>query len=136
MDNISNVQKKEEQKKQFISYDEIVFICDTLSHTLKNKNFNSIYGLPRSGMVPAVILSHRLNLPIVESNGINENTLIVDDIVDSGDTMKEFVLGFKNKFRKNPYTVAIFKRENCLFEPELVGDIIKNNNWLIFPWEI
>ena len=40
---------------------------------------DSIYGIPRGGLIPAVMLSHKLNLPMVET--IGKNTLIIDEVL-------------------------------------------------------
>ena len=137
-DRLSNAQPIKDQRKRFISFDEIIFLCDNLYYELKkvDKVFNSIYGLPRGGMVPAVMLSHRLNLPIVENNGINPGTIIIDDIVDSGKELSECKRWFYNRFGESPYFISIFKREGCDPEPYLFGEEIKNDDWLVFPWEI
>ena len=53
--------------------------------------FNTIYGIPKGGMVVAARLAYMLDLPIVEFGQITADTLIVDDIVGSGRTMEEFL---------------------------------------------
>lgn len=74
-----------------------------------NDKFDLIIGLSRGGLIPAVYLSHRFNIPMVTADishelsvGDNKNThsgllpkiaeniqsiLVVDDIVDSGNTI-------------------------------------------------
>ena len=44
-------------------------------------NIDSVMGLPRGGLIPAVLLSHEIGLPYVQHPG--KNTLVVDDICDS-----------------------------------------------------
>ena len=39
---------------------------------------DSVYGIPRGGLIPAVIISHKLKLPLVQT--IGRNTLVVDDM--------------------------------------------------------
>ena len=44
----------------------------------------------QGGLIPAVMLSHRLKIPLVKGD-IGPDTLIVDDICDSGETLDKFV---------------------------------------------
>ena len=48
-------------------------------------NIDSVMGLPRGGLVPAVMISHELGLPLVFLAG--RNTLVIDDINDTGHTL-------------------------------------------------
>ena len=89
------------------------------------KDFDSIYGIPRGGLCIAVSLSHRLNLPVVMRDEVNKNTLIVDDISDSGKTLVEF----------NDHIIAtIYTTEGTLTVPNFFV-FIKRFDWIIFPWE-
>ena len=60
-------------------------------------HYEVLYGLARGGLVPAVMLSHRLNIPMVLNmeevwrlKVRNKAVLIVDDISDTGETLKYF----------------------------------------------
>src|SRR3990167_1516754 len=89
MDEISKVKNNGKPVLKLI-WSDIDYLVDKLEVKINKEKlvFNSIYGVPRGGLVVAVMLSHRLNLPIVEAKGINKNTLIVDDICDKGLTLK------------------------------------------------
>ena len=59
-------------------------------NTISFKQIKNIYAIPRGGLPLAVSLSHRLNLPIImNETEISPQTLVVDDIFDSGATLKE-----------------------------------------------
>ena len=64
-------------------------MIDTLAEKIISDKvkFNGIYGVPRGGLPIAVSLSHRLNLQfyMLPSNEI----LVVDDISDTGKTLKD-----------------------------------------------
>ena len=62
------------KSKIYLNWDEIERLTNLLSVKIKMKQFqiDSIMGLPRGGLVPAVILSHKLNLPLVQK--ISQNT--------------------------------------------------------------
>lgn len=97
-----------------------VQICD-------NKAITKIYGLPRGGLIPAVMLSHKAKLPLItDSSLVDNNTLIVDDISDSGETLKGYT----------DFTIAtLFIRHNTKTTPTIFGEVIMNDDWIVFPWE-
>ena len=86
---------------------------------------DSIYGIPRGGMIPAVWLSHLTNLPIVQT--IGKNTLVVDDMTDSGITM--------NKMPGQFTAVLFHKPHTSCFTPNIWSELHEGDEWLIFPWE-
>lgn len=109
-----------------------------------------IVGIARGGLVPAVMLSHRLNLPM-ETLGVsfrdNKAThhtkfkpikdaryLIVDDINDSGTTFKVVTDIFKNR-RLNHRTAALINKEKSDFDVDFYGEMFYHDDWITFPWE-
>ena len=61
-------------------------ICATI---LKDyPNIDSIHGIKRGGLIPSVMISHQLGLPWTYE--ILPNTLVVDDICDSGETLHNY----------------------------------------------
>jgi len=109
-----------------------------------------IVGIARGGLVPAVMLSHQLNLPM-ETLGVsfrdNKAThhtkfkpikdaryLIVDDINDSGTTFKVVTDIFKNR-RLNHRTAALINKEKSDFNVDFYGEMFYHDNWINFPWE-
>ena len=86
---------------------------------------DSIYGVPRGGLIPAVMLSHKLNLPMVET--IGKNTLVVDDMTDSGITMEKM---------PGQWTAVLFhKPHTSVFTPNVYSKLHEGDEWLVFPWE-
>lgn len=97
-----------------------------LRATIKN-----IYGIPRGGLVPAVILSHRLNIPLViDQRSISKNTVIVDEIIDSGKTAQKLY-----KKKKVKLFVSLFLRKGSVFNPDYSAFKINEKDFLVFPWE-
>ena len=109
-----------------------------------------IVGIARGGLVPAVMLSHRLNLPM-ETLGVsfrdNKAThhtkfkpikdaryLIVDDINDSGTTFKVVTDIFKNR-RLQHRTAALINKEKSYFNVDFYGEMFYHDDWINFPWE-
>ena len=76
-----------------------------------------------SGNVNIVLDLHRKNLP-------NENLIIIEDIVDSGRTLKYLIGYLLNKGAKSVKTVTLLnkpERREIAYEPEYVGKVIGNH---------
>lgn len=117
--------------KKFYSWDEFESDCHKLASLIRKsgERFNSLYGIPRGGLILAVRLSHKLKLPVImHDSNIGNRTLIVDDIADSGDTMIEFL---SNK--KNYATATLFHNPASKHTPTYFCR--KKDSWVVFPWE-
>jgi len=97
---------------------------------LSGENFTGIYGLPRGGLIPAVMLSHQLGIPLVdEYNTSNLNILVVDDIFDSGDTLKPYIVN------GNATAVLQYRESSKPYKPRFIADTVKDSSWQKYPWE-
>ena len=99
-------------------------LCDKIIKDFPN--IDSICGVPRGGLIPAVLISHRLSLPYTDIVG--RNTLVVDDICDSGITLKESPGVYHAVLHHKPHT-------SC-FTPDLYAELHEGDDWLIYPWEM
>ena len=127
---------------------------DDLVQEIKNRSSNfkptHIVGIARGGLIPAVMLSHQLNLPM-ETLGVsfrdNKAThhtkfkpiddaryLIVDDINDSGTTFKVVSDIFRNR-RLIFATAALINKEKSYFSVDFYGEMFYYDDWINFPWE-
>ena len=86
-------------------------------------NIDSVMGLPRGGLIPAVLISHELNLPFVLHPG--KNTLVVDDINDTGHTLSKAPGAYWAVLHNKPTS----KFKDAIYAKE-VGD-----QWIVYPWE-
>ena len=104
---------------------------ETLAWKLKQHQFmykdmllGGIYGIPRGGLVAAVLLSHITGIPLHLEPW--HNSLILDDIADTGLTL-------------SPYTAcataAILVREDCAVQPWLSAGGVAKNIHIKFPYE-
>ena len=87
--------------------------------------FSGIYGIPRGGLCLAVALSHRLNVKLI-SEPI-ENSLIVDDIYETGITLNSL----KN-IEGAMFFVLFSKKEPTWFN---TVNLTQQKEWIVFPWE-
>jgi hypothetical protein len=121
-------------KKVFISWGEINAAVEILAGRISRSGLKlaAIGGLPRGGLVPAVMLSHKMGIPFVSQANIAKvpgNILIVDDICDSGETLKQF------KFEENVYTVTLHHKRSAAVEPNFFYQLAYENQWIVYPWE-
>jgi hypoxanthine phosphoribosyltransferase len=103
---------------------------------LREYKLDAVYGIPRGGLVLAVMLSHKLDLPLLLSldevllyKKQEKVVLILDEISDSGKTLKMY----KQLTQFPSYTLYI--REGTETIPEVYGTSIGSKDWLNFPWE-
>ncbi len=93
-----------------------------------NVSFDGVYGIPRGGLFLAVSLSHTLNIPYIHNEaGITEKTLVVDDISDTGKTLR--------KFRKNGNVIVTFHSTEQTVTPPDIYLYMKEDKWILYPWE-
>ena len=109
--------------------DDVVILAERLKSTkVLAKN---IYGVPRGGLIPAVMLSHLTGLPLITSSRfISNETIVVDDIIDTGHTLKRLLA------RKKPLAVAsVWYHPKAVIKPDFYVNLKKTEDWLVFPFE-
>jgi len=128
-----------------------------------NIPFTHIMGISRGGLVPAVYISHFLHLPLAvaqvrtpsardiayghhesymnwiddkhSSIDINSRVLIVDDISDTGSTLRAAV-GHLTHQVESVYTAALHYRNGSSYEPDFYAvHLTKDDPWVVYPWE-
>ena len=120
--------------KKFITWGDIDDAVERLAINIINSEIKitAIGGLPRGGLIPAVILSHKMNIPFVSQAYLAQvpgNILIVDDICDTGKTLKRF------KFESNIYTATLHYKTSAEYEPHFWWRLAPENEWIVYPWE-
>lgn len=90
--------------------------------------FCGVYGFPRGGLVLATKLSYALDLPLLMAPA--KGCIVCDDISDTGETLLKYQ-------RSEDYTTAtLLMRSNTDAIPAYVGEIVNNQSWITFPWEV
>ena len=120
--------------KRFIQWRDVEDAVERLAINITNSKveITAVGGLPRGGLIPAVMLSHKMNIPFVsQANiaGVVGNILIVDDICDTGKTLKRF------KFEDNVYTATLHYKSSAEYEPNFWWRLAYENEWIVYPWE-
>jgi len=119
---------------------------------------SAIIGLLRGGVVPSRILADyfgivldffALDVKMYDKIGVRKEEpiirytfkrkdvegkkiLVIDDIWDSGMTMKAVMDHFEGK---DIVTATLLWRENAIKKPNYYAEVVKENIWTIFPWE-
>ena len=103
-----------------IKYKQLIKDSEELSKQIDKNRYKSIYGIPTGGLIPAFVISKKLGLPFVDMP--NKNTLVVDDLIDSGRTLE----GFSND-------CAVLYRKS--YSPETNYCLREVKGWIDLPHE-
>lgn len=144
-----------------MKYTEADFLhdIDRMEHAIisSGKHYDYIVGIVRGGAIPAVCLSHRLELPmkcvswstfhadqmkesawdIAEDIHDGKRILVVDDILDSGRTIKELLQDWEAKRDQIDIAVLVYNTDQQT-TPDYYGrkiDKSKDPSWVTFWWE-
>ena len=111
--------------KIYLSWDDISQLVDTLCEKIitEQPNIDSVFGLKRGGLIPAVMISHKLGLPW--SDVMLPNTLVIDDICDTGDTLNML---------QTPLTAVLHYKPTAVFTPDFYAKEV-GTEWIVYPWE-
>jgi len=117
-----------------ISWAAFALRVQKLSALIKDSGikYDYLYGIPRGGLIPAVMLSHILQIPVtVHLNWddliINYKVLIVDDIADSGKTIEKFI---------NIFDIAtVYCKIHLHKKPKFYAVEVSHDEWIKFPYE-
>lgn len=121
--------------KEYVTWEQVeTFVEFVASYIEKNEiKISGVYGIPRGGLVFAVMLSHRLQIPMLAS--ATDDCLVVDDICDSGESLVHFVKNTSNPDKQKPLTATMYYKENQLgIEPDIYK-YVKTDQWIVFPFE-
>lgn len=111
--------------KQFVTWKMVENYVDNVCKNYINHNLKGVYGLPRGGLIFAVMISHKLNIPLLMAPC--ENCLIVDDISDTGESL----IHYKN----NSYIIStMFYKNGSVVVPDY-WMFEKKDSWIVYPWE-
>ena len=110
---------------RYFSWSEFDNSIEYIANQSKFWKLSGIYGIPRGGLCLAVALSHRLNVKLNEKP--LKNSLIVDDVYETGSTLSKF----KNIEGAN-FFVLVSKTKPIWWN---TVNLSKEKEWIVFPWE-
>ena len=115
-------------KNKMISYftwSEFDKSVEHIANKCKLLELSGIYGIPRGGLCLAVALSHKLKLNLI-SEPI-KNSLIVDDVYETGITLNTF-----KDIEGAIFFVLFSKIEPIWWNSVFISE---KREWIVFPWE-
>ena len=109
----------------YFTWSEFDKSVEYIANKCKIFKFTGIYGVPRGGLCLAVALSHKLKINLITEP--TKNSLIVDDIYETGITLNNFRDIEGAKF------FVLFSKE----KPKWWNTVFmsKKSEWIVFPWE-
>ncbi len=136
-------------------YEEFIQDLEFFYKLLKDYKPDIILAVARGGVTFGHFMAERLNLrelytlnsvhydnkeklDIIKISNIpnipaNKRVLVLDDIVDSGESMGEIMRVFEQKFPKTSFkTGAIFYKKDAIFTPDF--KIKEAHDWIEFFW--
>ncbi len=147
-----------------VSWERYKELMIKLSEIIKTsgKDFDMVIGISRGGLIPVLFLSYALgDIPlaimaaqsynrrsqeetiifsrhlVMTTKSIGKRCLLIDDLVDSGRTLKESVRFLKNKYGnaiEELLTAVIFQKSCSKFQPDFVLEKI-GKVWVKFFYE-
>jgi len=150
--------------KRYLTFDEIKMLVGKLCTQIAASNFqpDMVVGITRGGLLPAVMISHYFKVPMSalqwssrdntelgnESNCwmpedavAGKNILIVDDIVDTGQTIIEIKEDWAKsvikevQWHENVKIATLQKRYSCDVFVDYFAEIVPDRMWQVYPWE-
>ena len=145
------------QKSKYYRKEDFIDSLNKIIEQIKKSNWspNVIFSINRGGCIPGIYLSHHLNLKhkvidiqlrdsnkppdlkiIKEKIKEFDNVLLVDDINDSGKTLK--IIYDLNNSSKIIYNATLIYNQQSKVKTHFYGKMIKRSedkNWYVFPWE-
>ena len=109
----------------YFTWSEFDKSVEHIANKCKFLEFSGIYGVPRGGLCLAVALSHKLKIKLIAEP--MKNSLIVDDIYETGITLNTF------KGIEGAMFFVIFSK----IKPSWWNTvhISEKDEWIVFPWE-
>jgi hypoxanthine phosphoribosyltransferase len=141
--------------KRYTNWKNIETNLDTCVDKFDSLRFDTILGLARGGMIPATLLSYKLNCHNLQQLGVRTRdveaiqyygsplltgrVLVVDDINDSGLTFSSVDNYIRYHFDHNEIDevtyCSLYRRYNTKFKTDITGEVVNDDDWLVFPWD-
>lgn len=152
--------KKEEMKCQLIKQDEVYELCYQLALKIKKEGYEPdvVVAIARGGFPVARYICDFLGLSELASTRIkhysagpkqnekadlknplnaevrDRNVLIIDDINDTGNTLKVAVKYIDSLQPKNIKVGVLQEKEGSDFKADFVAEVMKEWRWVTYPW--
>jgi len=110
---------------RYLTWNDFDKSVEHIANKCKFLDLSGIYGVPRGGLCLAVALSHKLKLNLM-SEPI-KNSLIVDDVYETGITLNNF------KDIEGAMFFVLFSKIRPTWWNTVY--LSEKKEWIVFPWE-
>ncbi len=144
-------------KKLYYSYDLFVQDSQFLVNLCRTYNADVLLAVARGGLTLSHLMAQALDIRnLFTLNSIHyegeqkldtfnifnipdlsnaKKVLIIDDIIDSGETMKEILIILNDKYPNIEFKIAtLFYKSTALIKPDF--SVREANEWINFFWEV
>ena len=145
------------EERKYFGREDFINSLNKIVKQIKNSNWSPkvIFSINRGGCIPGIYLSHQLNLKhkvidiqlrdntrtpdlkiIKEKIKQFDNILLVDDINDTGKTLK--IIYDLNNPPKIIFNATLVYNKESKVKTHFYGKMIKrteDKSWYVFPWE-
>jgi len=144
-----------------LSNDDVDIMTNQIALEIRSggEPYTHILGVSRGGLNPAVRLSHIFDLPLAitnysspDGNGHGSEkffwqddrhvpidrgsrVLVVDDIADTGSTLRDIGEELKVHCDLVRFAVLIYRHGSAIYPHYIGREISSNDPWVRFPWE-
>ena len=124
--------------EQYVDWSEIESLILILSDLIRksSRSFSTITTLSRGGLIPARLLADHLGIQkiLVDPTAISSDSLVVDDIFDSGHTFNKIQSLVDDPSRL--FFVTLFVRRGKQYPKQLVyAKQTNDDGYVVFPWD-
>jgi hypoxanthine phosphoribosyltransferase len=130
------------------TYEMLTTYITKVSKGIVAHGYKVLFGIPRGGVTPAIMLSHATGLPVIFGQAVPPigsftNLLIVDDIYDTGKTIEHYV-DEALLFTDSVGVLCLVYRDLSIYNdydhfkmygPHYHDVNLKDRRWVHFPWE-
>ena len=108
-----------------LTWQDFELAVEAIVERCQGQRFCGVHGIPRGGLVLAVTLSHRLDLPLLSS--AQTGCLLVDDVYETGLTLEPY-----HQLEHCTAVVWLSKVEPQWWQ---AVETTESSEWIVFPWE-
>ena len=109
----------------YFTWSEFDKSVEHIANKCKYLEFSGLYGVPLGGLCLAVALSHKLKINLITEP--IKNSLIVDDIYETGVTLNSF-----KDIEGAMFYVLFSKIKPTWWNTVFISE---KSQWIVFPWE-
>ena len=147
------------EDKQYLSWRDIRELSTKLADSIRRSDFkpDCLIGITVGGLIPLTLLSKDLGVTDVrtvsaasysgsaqgtltvsnvpETDLAGRNVLLVDEIADTGETLKEVSRILREQCGANDMKIAtlVVRTDKCKLRPDFSA--LDSERWVVFPWD-